>query len=103
MPFPTAPAPKQKDRVEQAAQAVLDARLQFPDATLADLYDPNTMPKALLDAHHALDAAVDACYGKASFKTDLERLKFLFALYRQYTGPLAEVARIEEKRAKRKK
>ena len=102
-PFPPAPASKQKERVAQAAQAVLDARLQFPDATLADLYDPNTMPKALLDAHRALDAAVDACYGKASFKTDLERLKFLFALYRQYTEPLAEVARIEEKRAKRKK
>ena len=61
------------------------------------------MPKALLDAHRGLDAAVDACYGKASFKSDLERLKFLFALYRQYTEPLAEVARIEERRAKRKK
>lgn len=102
-PFPTEPASKQKDRVEQSAQAVLDARLQFPDSTLADLYDPNTMPKALLDAHRGLDAAVDACYGKASFKSDLERLKFLFALYRQYTEPLAEVARIEERRAKRKK
>ncbi len=102
-PFPAEPAPKQKERVEQAAQAVLDARLQFPDSTLADLYDPNTMPRALLDAHRSLDAAVDACYGKASFKSDLERLKFLFALYRQYTEPLAEVARIEGRRAKRKK
>ena len=38
--------------------------------------------------NRGLDAAVDACYGKASFKSDLERLKFLFALYRQHTVPL---------------
>ena len=59
---------------------MLDARAAFPDATLADLYDPNTMPKELLDAHRKLDSAVDACYRKATFKTELERLEYLFGV-----------------------
>ena len=42
----------------------------------------------LIDAHRALDAAVDLCYRPAGFKTELERLKFLFDLYRKYTEPL---------------
>ncbi len=62
---------------------MLDARKEFPDATLADLYDPNTMPKVLFDAHRKLDSAVDACYRKAAFKTELERLEFLFGMYKE--------------------
>jgi len=54
----------------------------------ADLYDPDAMPKQLLEAHRALDAAVDLCYRPASFKAELERLKFLFDLYRHYAEPL---------------
>lgn len=46
------------------------------------------MPKELLDAHRANDEAVDACYGKRSFKSELERLEFLFELHRRYTEPL---------------
>jgi hypothetical protein len=42
------------------------------------------MPKPLLDAHTDLDTAVDACYRKKTFKSELERLEFLFALYRRY-------------------
>jgi hypothetical protein len=72
-------------------------------ATLADLYDPNAMPKELLDAHRAVDAAVDACYGKRSFLTELDRLKFLFGLYREYTDPLSQLAEKETRKAKRKK
>jgi hypothetical protein len=49
----------------------------------SSLYDPNTMPKELLDAHHKLDAAVDACYSKAPFKTELERLELLFGMYKE--------------------
>ena len=79
---------KQKERVEKSAQAVLDARKEFPDSSLADLYDPSAMPKVLVDAHRALDKAVDLCYRPEAFKTELERLEFLFALYRQYTEPL---------------
>ncbi|MGI8884709.1 MAG: type IIL restriction-modification enzyme MmeI [Pyrinomonadaceae bacterium] len=43
---------------------------QLTGATLADLYDPLTMPKDLLDAHRANDEAVDACYGKHRFKNE---------------------------------
>ena len=48
--------------METAAQAVLDARAQYPASTLADLYDPLTMPAPLLQAHQELDRAVDRCY-----------------------------------------
>jgi len=78
-----------KARIEAAAQGVLDARAKFPNATLADLYDPLTMPPELYKAHHALDRAVDAAYGKTTFKTEAERVAFLFERYQQLTVPLA--------------
>lgn len=102
-PFPEEPTAKQKERVERAAQAVLETRAQFPEETLADLYDLNTMPKELLDAHRALDASVEACYGSRRFKSDLERLELLFALYRQYTDPLTQLAEKETHKAKRQR
>jgi len=61
-------------------------------ATLADLYDPLTMPPELLRAHQKLDAAVDKAYersgGKKSYKSDAERVAFLFELYQKYTSLL---------------
>ena len=87
-PWPGEPTDKQRAAVEASAQAVLDARAQFPGATLADLYDPLTMPPALVKAHQKLDAAVDAAYGKKNFKNDAERVAFLFELYRKYTSLL---------------
>jgi hypothetical protein len=102
-PFPAEPSEKQKAKVEKVAQAILDVRAKFPTSTLADLYDPNAMPRELLIAHRANDSAVEACYSKRSFKTDLERLEFLFDLYRQYTDPLTRIAEKEERKAKRKK
>lgn len=101
-PFPKEPNAKQIEKVERTAQSILDARLKFPGATLADLYDPLTMPKELLDAHRANDEAVDACYGKQRFKNELERLEFLFDLYRKYTEPLAVIEEKETRKAKRK-
>ena len=80
-----APADKTRQAIEAAAQAVLDARAAFPDATLADLYDPLTMPPALLKAHQKLDAAVDKAYGKTGFKSDAERVAFLFQRYQALT------------------
>jgi hypothetical protein len=84
-PWPVAPSAEQRQAVESAAQAVLDARAKFPNATLADLYDPLTMPADLLKAHQALDAAVDKAYGVKGFTTERERLKFLFAEYKELT------------------
>ena len=51
---------KHKDAIETAAQGVLDARARFPDSSLADLYDPRTMPPELVCAHQTLDRVVDA-------------------------------------------
>jgi hypothetical protein len=89
---------KHRNAIEQASQCVLDARAQFADASLADLYDPLTMPPALLKAHQKLDAAVDAAYqpsgGKKTYASDAERVAFLFDLYQRITSFLpASVAK----------
>jgi hypothetical protein len=87
---------KHRNAIEQAAQCVLDARAQFADASLADLYDPLTMPPALLKAHQKLDTAVDAAYqpsgGKKSYASDAERVAFLFELYQRITSLLPSSA-----------
>lgn len=71
----------QRAEIERLAQAVLDARAQFPTASLADLYDPLTMPPALSKAHKALDRAVDKLYQKQPFPSDPARVAHLFELY----------------------
>jgi hypothetical protein len=87
-PWPQSATDKQRAAVEAKAQAVLDARQQFPAATLADLYDPLTMPPVLAKAHAELDRAVDLCYRPEKFDTDRQRVEFLFALYEKLTAPL---------------
>ena len=57
---------QQQQRIETCASAVLEARAEFPDASLADLYSPLSMPKNLVDAHDVLDKAVDAAYAPRS-------------------------------------
>lgn len=79
---------KQQHVIEEAAQAVLDVRAEFPTSTLADLYDPNSMPPALRRAHESLDRAVDAAYGKKSFKSDADRVAFLLERYQEITSLL---------------
>ena len=74
--------------MEAAAQGVLDVRKKFPDATLADLYDPLAMPPALVKAHADLDRAVDLCYRPQPFQNDRQRVEYLFALYEKLTAPL---------------
>lgn len=61
-PWPT-PTAAQKARIEQTAQAILDARALYPDCSLADLYDQATMPPELTNAHHANNRAVMDAYG----------------------------------------
>ena len=78
-PWPK-PAEKQKALIGQLAQGVLAARAKFPENSLADLYDPLSMPKELLKAHQKLDKAVEAAYGK-TFATDTDRVACLFNLY----------------------
>lgn len=71
-----------KASLDAAGDAVLDARAEFPDQTLADLYHPLATPKALLDAHRALDTLVFKAYGIKPTATDAEILE---ALFRRYT------------------
>lgn len=87
-PWPESPSDKQKTAVEQAAQEILDVRAKFPTSTLADLYDPIAMPPELYKAHQRLDKAVDAAYGKTTFKSDADRVAYLFGLYQKYTSLL---------------
>ena len=76
-------------RLEARAQAVLDARAAHPDATLADLYDPDLMPPRLRKAHRDLDRAVDRLYRpRPTFKSESDRLQHLFTLYDQSTAAL---------------
>ncbi len=98
-PWPDELTDKQRAAVEAAAQAVLDARAQFPQSSLADLYDPLTMPPALVKAHQVLDRAVDACYRKAAFTSDAQRVEFLFERYQQLTS-LLPAENVKPKRRK---
>lgn len=87
-PWPEGVSKEKKQAIEDAAQKVLDTRARFPASSLAELYDPLTMPKDLVDAHASLDRAVDSAYGKRSFTSDTDRLAFLFDLYTQLTKGL---------------
>lgn len=87
-PWPKDPSPKNKKKVEEAAQHVLDVRERYPDSSLADLYDPLTMPPDLVKAHQALDKAVDLCYRPQAFPNETSRIEYLFNLYQEYTAPL---------------
>jgi len=86
-PWPEKATAKQRTAVETAAQAMLDARAQYPTSTLADLYDPLTMSAPLLKAHQQLDRAVDRCYRPEPFPSDRHRVEYLFARYEQLTAP----------------
>ena len=61
-PWPT-PTDTQKTKIEQTAQAILDARARYPESSLADLYDELTMPPELRKAHQDNDRAVMQAYG----------------------------------------
>lgn len=71
----------QKETLEEHVFKVLDAREQHSEKTMAQLYDPDKMPANLRQAHHEMDMAVEQCYRKQPFKSDEERLEYLFTLY----------------------
>jgi hypothetical protein len=98
-PWPQHPTARQQQAIEATAQAVLDARAHYPDASLAALYDPLTMPPELVKAHQKLDAAVDAAYGKRKFSGDRDRLAFLFELNQQILSPLTAKKNLRRKSA----
>ena len=85
-PWPT-PTEEQKAKIEQTAQAILDARTLYPDSSLADLYDELTMPVELRKAHQDNDRAVMQAYGFPVKSTFTESLCVaeLFKLYQKLT------------------
>jgi type I restriction-modification system DNA methylase subunit len=97
-PFPNNPTDKQIKSIEEKAQKVLDTRVEFLNYSLADLYDPLTMPPLLTKAHNELDKAVDLAYRPQPFTTEAKRMEFLFELYEKYTADL--FTKVKEKKRK---
>jgi N-6 DNA Methylase len=91
-----------KEKLNKLGQAILDARANHPQSTLADLYDPLTMPTDLRKAHEANDKAVDQLYRKEAFASDRARVEFLLARYEQITAPALALAAQKPKKVKRK-
>ena len=90
-PWPT-PTEEQKQRIEQTAKAILDARKLYPDSSLADLYDPLVMPPELKTAHQKNDAAVMAAYGikngDPEFNNEAACVAFLMKRYQDIVSKL---------------
>ena len=81
-PFPEI-TNKQKENLNQYVFAILDERAKHPSKTMAQLYNPTTIPKGLLQAHQELDTAIEQCYRLQPFKNDTERLEYLFKQYEE--------------------
>ena len=115
-PWPVEPDEAKRARVEDAAQQILDLRVELGDGragflpaskkerqadSLSDLYDPLAMPRFLYKAHRALDHAVDRCYRPQPFPSERNRVEFLFALYEKLTAPLIPSVGKPKRRATR--
>lgn len=83
-PFPDITL-KQKENLNLYVFAILDERAKHPEKTMAQLYDPDKMPKGLKQAHEELDRAVEQCYRLQPFTSDTERLEYLFKMYEEMT------------------
>ena len=80
------PTPEQKAKIEQTAQAILDARAKYPDNSLADLYDETTMPPELRKAHQQNDKVVMQAYGFPLKMTESECVAELMRMYQKLTA-----------------
>lgn len=102
--FPMPPVTKEAlQALDPYAQAILKARAAHPDASLADLYDPDLMPGELRKAHQALDRAVEKLYRAAKFTSDRERAEHLLGLYEKMVSPLQGAAKQSAKKAAKSK
>ena len=99
-PFPPLTA-KQKESITMYVYAVLDERAKFPEKTMAWLYNPETMPTGLKQAHQELDLAIERVYRLAAFNSDEERLAYLFKMYEEMTTK--ETLFAKEKKVRKKK
>ena len=82
------PTEKQIKSIEVAVNEVLAARQNHPISTLADLYNPTSMPFDLVKAHNDLNKVVDIAYRPQPFISEEKRMEFLFDLYEKYTADI---------------
>lgn len=101
-PFPDINT-KQKENLNLYVFAILDERAKYAEKTIAQLYDPETMPIGLKQAHKELDAAVERCYRLQPFTTDTERLEYLFKLYEEMLKKDTLFAKQKKSRTKKNK
>ena len=83
-PWPT-PSAKQMTKIEQTAQSILDVRANYPNSSLADLYDKTAMPPDLFKAHQANDRAVMEAYGFDPKMSESQIVAELFKMYKKLT------------------
>lgn len=104
-PFPPI-STQRKNEITQAVFRILEEREKHPEKTLAQLYDPDKMPDGLRQAHHDNDIIIEKCYRSTPFKSDEERLEYLFKLYEKMIAEEKEqdtlFAKEKPKRKKRK-
>jgi type I restriction-modification system DNA methylase subunit len=98
-PFPEI-SQKQKEQLNLHVFEVLEEREKHSGKTMAQLYDPNKMPKGLKEAHHQLDLAIERCYRLKPFESDTERLEYLF---REYEKMIDKNTLLEKSKTTRKK
>lgn len=101
-PFPNI-SDKQKETLNLYVFAILDERAKHPSKTMAQLYNPDTMPTGLLKAHQELDTAIEQCYRLQPFKNDTERLEYLFKQYEEMTKKDTLFAKQKKTRKKKAK
>lgn len=88
-PFPKI-SDQQKKRIELCVQDILRVREKYSERTMAELYDPDNIPKDLLEAHHSLDMVIESCYRRKPFENDEQRLAHLFKMYEMMTNNASE-------------
>lgn len=89
-PWPEDLSSEKLKQLELAAQNILNIRNNYPNSSLAILYDPLTMPEDLGKAHDQLNKLVDSAYTKRIFLNEADRLQFLFELYEKYISRITK-------------
>lgn len=101
-PFPPI-STQRKNEITQATFRIIEEREKHPEKTLAQLYDPDKMPEGLREAHRQNDEIIEKCYRSTPFKSDEERLEYLFKLYERMIEEEKSKGTLFEKEKKRKK
>jgi len=99
-PFPNI-SNKQKENLNLYVFGIIEERAKHSGKTMAQLYNPDTMPKGLKQAHQELDEAIEKCYRLQPFKNDTERLEYLFKLYEDMIKKNTLFAKQKTKRKKK--